>query len=334
MGQFNIYTSGDANGPGLLTGQAGTLLTLLDACLVNGYTGHAAPSPAWTKPFANSGNIGCYKQGAGCLFTVLINDNGPNVTSTTREAWGVGWENIAGIGSPVGSGTGQFPLPAQLLTSGHVVIPKSNTADAVGRPWILFADSSTFYFFCITGAATANCYQNFRFGDIYSFRGSSDSYRCMIHGQATENGLNSAGRTIDNTDRLNVANTGAANGVGCYIARPFGGSPGGSSTVGLQVGDLGKAGADGVALLGIIPSPNGPDNSYYLCPLQFVEASSVFIRGRFRGLYHVCHPLANFSDGQIIQGSNDFAGKTFQIVSLSRASGFWAVETSATLETN
>ena len=141
MGTLNIYSSatGGAGNPGLLTGQVGDLLRVLDKVLVNGWTGVAAAG--WTKPIANSGNIGCYQQGAGAGFGVVVNDNGPNVTSTFKEAWATGWESIAGIGAPVGSGGGQFPVPAQLLTTGHVVWRKSTTADGTGRAWICFADA-------------------------------------------------------------------------------------------------------------------------------------------------------------------------------------------------
>ena len=144
------FSSSDVSGPGLITGQAGSLLTILDACLTVGYSGHAI-SPLWTKPIANSGNIGCYTQGAGAGLSLLINDNGPNGTSTYKEAWAVGWESIAGIGAPVGTGSGQFPTPAQLLTTGHTVWRKSATADTATRAWQLFADSSTFYLFISTG---------------------------------------------------------------------------------------------------------------------------------------------------------------------------------------
>jgi len=334
MAQFTIYTSSDTGGPGPITGQAGSILTVFDACLVNGYTGHAAAG--WTKPFANSSNSGCYKQGSGAGFAFHVQDNGGNVTSTFKEAWATGWETITAVNATNGTGSGQFPLPTQ--NSGHVVIPKSNTADGTARPWIIFADSATVYLFVMTGAvgAAALVYCNFRFGDVYSFRGSSDAFRCMIHSQASENSLASAGRTIDNTDRQNSTTAGAANGSGFYVARPGGGAAGGASTVCLQIGDMTKGGAtaEGAALLGSIPTPNAYDNSFYLCPLQICEATSQMIRGRIRGLYHVCHPLANFADGQTFQGSNDLAGKTFMIVWQSRAGGYWAVEISNTLDTN
>src|ERR1035437_2380958 len=129
--QFTVFSSSDAAGPGLLTGAAGSLLAVLDACLVTSYAGHTLAAQ-WTKPTANAGNIGCYKQGAGAGLSLVINDAGPNGTSTYKEAWAIGWESVAGVGSPVGTGSGQFPIPAQLLTTGHDVWRKSATAE-IGR---------------------------------------------------------------------------------------------------------------------------------------------------------------------------------------------------------
>ena len=331
--QFTIFSSSDVSGPGLLSGTAGSLLTILDACLVTGYSGHSV-SPAWTKPFANSGNIGCYKQGAGAGLGLVINDNGPNVTSTYKEAWAIGWESVAGIGAPVGTGSGQFPTPAQLLTTGHVVIRKSASADATGRYWVLFADSATFYFFVASGDA-ASAYMAFMFGDVFSLKGSSDAYRCMIHGRASENN-STGGTTADNTDSIYPCAVTGANGPGMFMARSYGG--GGTSITTQKMGDMNALGAyvsnTGVAVGGFFQTPNGPDNSIYLSPVKVIELAAVSVRGRLRGIYQVCHPLANFADGQTFAGGGDYAGKSFRIVSHGINNGFWALETSATVETN
>jgi len=331
---FTVYTSSDpGNGsdqPGLLTGQAGDLLRVLDKVLVNGYTGKAAAG--WSKPFANATNSGCYKQGAGALCALHIQDNGANVTSTFKEAWATGWETITATSATVGTGTGQFPTPAQLLTTGHVVIRKSNTADGTGRPWIIFADSTTFYLFVLSGEA-ASTYNAFYFGDIFAMKGSGDAYRCIIHGNGVENsGAAATGQTVDQIFTFGAT---VASQIGAYMPRSFGG--GGTSLQVQKSGDYGKfnQGAGTVcAMAGAVQSPNGPDNSFYMVPVQIWESVSFCIRGRLRGVYQVCHAVANFADGQTIQGSNDFAGKTFQIVNKGYNGGFWAIEISATVETN
>jgi len=334
MGQFTIYSSSDpGNGsdqPGLLTGQAGDLLRVLDKVLVNGYTGKAAAG--WTKPFVNATNSGCYKQGAGSLFALHIQDNGANVTSTFKEAWATGWETITATSATVGTGTGQFPTPAQLLTTGHVVIRKSNSADGTGRPWVIYADSSTFYLFVLSGEA-AGVYNCFWFGDIYALKGSTDTYRCMIFGNGIENsGAAATGQSMDQQFTFGAT---SASMVGGYMARGFGG--GGTSVQVQKQADFAKvnAGATTVTVLhGSVQTPNGPDNSFFVAPLQVFEVAALCIRGRLRGLYGVPHAIASFSDGQTFQGSNDFAGKTFQIIKTGYNGSMWCVETSATVETN
>lgn len=120
------------------------------------------------------------------------------------------------------------------------------------------------------------------------------------------------------------------------MARSYGG--GGTSITTQKMGDMNALGASvgcvGVAMAGLFQIPNGPDNSVYLSPVKVIELVAVSIRGRLRGVYHVCHPLASFADGQTFVGGGDYAGKSFQIVSHGINNGFWAVETSATVETN
>ncbi len=320
MGQYTIYASGDASAP-TLAGTAGSLLTVLDAILVNGYGSKAAAG--WTKPIANASNCGHYKQGAGSGFHLFINDNGPNATSTFKEAWATGWETMATIAAPVGTGTGQFPTAAQLLATGHTVCRKSTTADGTVRSWICFADSRTVYFFALTGD-TAGQYYALWFGDVYSVKTTADLYNCAIYGGNVENSAVAASHRWDLQDFITTAIPGH------FVARAFGGA--GASLTLSKHGDYAKAGS--TALLGLVPTPNGPDTAYYLSPLWCTQAVSGDVRGRYRGLYHLAHAIAGFSDGQTFAGSGAFAGKTFQVLKQGPNLGMIVIETSNTVETN
>lgn len=322
--QLTMYSSSDAGGPGLMAGAAGDLIRILDACLVDGYAGKAAAG--WTHPVATAGNIASYKQGAGCLFGCVINDNGPNVTSTYKEAWITGWETVAGVGAPVGSGTGQFPTPAQLLVTGHGVIRKSVSADAVGRVWNLHADASTWLLLIDTGDAATTAF-GYYFGDVFSVNGVGDIYRCALIAGQTENSASAGVMGL-----ANIVNTAC---VGHFMARAFGGG-GGSITVGKH-GDAAKS-TNTTAFNGILQTPNAADNSYYLSPIWVHENASSMVRGRLRGVFQICHDHLGFAWGQTIDGGNDYAGKAFTIVRSLRggatSTGAMAVETSATVETN
>jgi hypothetical protein len=322
VSQFTKYTSSDVSGPGALTGATGILLALLDACLVNGYTGKTAAG--WTKPFANASSIGCYKQGAGAGLGIVINDAGPNGTSTFKEAWATGWEVVAGVGSPVGTGTGQFPTPAQLGTTGQVVIRKSTTADSTARQWELFADASTFYLFVQTGD-TSTMYYAFGFGDFYSLNSTNDAYRVFISGGSTANSATVTNYGMDITSSLNAAV------VGMYCPRAFGGT--GTSVALGKHGDTAKANAS-ATLLGGVATPNGSDASFYLSPVWITESANSNIRGQARGFYHLLHAIAGFTDGQTFNGAGAFAGKTFQVIKESGNLGMFCIETSNTVQTN
>lgn len=358
--QFIIYSSSDPNGPGLITGTTGSLITVLDACLVNGYSGK--PSAGWTKPIGNYSAsltgpsvLGCYHQPSGSGLTLFINDAGGNATSNGKESWATGWETITSLTSSntanmtgsVGAGFGQFPIPAQLLATGHVVMRKSVTADATGRYWQLFADSNTFYLFVSTGD-TAGVYYPFVFGDIFSLKGNTDGYRCAISGRWLENSAGNVTIADGGMDALCIPNgtcpllwtigSTAVTNTARFMARTAGGA--GTSILITMVADLtvcilsGANNAGYTPLSGNIQTPNCTDNSFYLSPLRVSEISAGIIRGRFRGLYQLCHPIASFSDGQTFQGAGDFAGKSFQVVLKGPNNGMWAVETSNTVETN
>ena len=379
--QFTIYSSSDTFGPGPINGLTGSLISILNACLVNGYAGK--PAVGWSKTSSLgilvsdlSGSVGavpslgCYTPPSGSMFTMVVNDMGgggvaPTNSSGGREALITGWENLLALTSSapytgsLGSGYGQFPLPTQLMM-GNVVWRKSATADTTPRSWIMFADYYTMHLFIATGD-TAGTYYGGSFGDVYSFRGSSDLFRCLLIGRAviSASGAICSGvatgalydcfdSTPINTQAVGatatLANISAFNATpGHYMARTWG-SVGGASINVSKVGDLGKAQAEGITVganqyncwvfSGAIQTPNAPDNSLYLAPIQIGEVVENCLRGRWRGMYHICHSVTSFGDGQVFAGSGDFAGKQFYVIRSGTSGGMFAVEISNTVETN
>ena len=372
--QFTIYTATDIGGPGLLTGVTGSLINILNACLVNGYTSKSAAG--WTKPFADiSASAGslpyyaCFKQASGSQFTMFVNDNAPS--GSAKEADVTGWlsmTSLSGSGSTsitnVGTGLGQFPYPGQSnnnstlysLIYGRVNIRKSNTADATVRYWVIAADAYTMYLWVLAGDI-ANTYCWFAFGDFYSLGGTSDLGRCMILGRSGENAVSVSNPGIGNDwGDLLVGSTAAWTSYaifdtpttlwsygqpGHWIARPFSGI--GVSVPFLKHGDntLTSLTWHNAGLVpnycrmdGALPYPNTYDSNAYLSYVWLGDTSNFSLRGKFRGIYQVCHLAANFSDGQILTGGGDFAGKTFMIINHGPTGGFWAVETSPTVITN
>lgn len=353
--QFTIYSSADVYGPGPVSGVTGSLLTILDACLVNGYgsgSSYYKPAAGWTKPFANSASIGCYKQGSGSQYTMLVNDVGQQ-SFGGRDALVVGWKLLLNLSSSIpmssqnlGTGYGQFPLPAQSLVSGSVVWKKSNAADNTIRNWIIAADAYTMYMWIADGV-TAGVYSQYGFGDFYSLANTSDRNCCFIIGRGIIESVIQPG--YDMGDAIALGPHYAAPSVpqitigfaGHYISGLTSGF--GGSVRFAKKGDAtfsSGSNAGGVPNViygsqsGVLASPNQSDNKFHLSYVWVVEETTVSLRGKFRGYYQVLHSAANFTDGQIINGSGDFIGKTFLIITRGFNNGFWAIETSPTVITN
>lgn len=291
-----IYRSTDTSAP-VLTGQVGSLITLLDACLVNGYGSKAAAG--WSKPYTGT-NSADYQQG-GSGFYLEVNDNGPG-TGGAREARIRGYEVMTAFNT----GTGLFPTSAQL--SAGDVIRKSATADGTARAWKLFADDRTFYLFILSGDA-AGIYISTMFGDIFSYL-AGDNYKCAIMGRTTET---AAGPPAASTDNFGSNAAFGSSVAGHYIARTYTGF-GTSTTIGKSVDAIKSGNTSSGAFVGPVPFPNPIDGGLYISPVTVHEAPVIGIRGVLRGLWQGIHPLASFSDGDTFDGQGTYATRSFEIV--------------------
>lgn len=345
---FTIYTSSDPGGPGAITGITGSLISILDACLVNGYTNR--PAAGWSKPFPNSASVyGCYKQASGSGFTLFVNDNASN---TSKEAEWTGWVTMSSIMpsgsafSNVGAGLGQFPLPQQVNTYGRLVARKSVSNDATPRVWIIAADAYTVHLWLASGDTTGNYYYC-QFGEFYSLYGTGgDSGSVIIIAKSGENTTQTAG--FEQGDGIITGPWPSAAGnemtqaqLGHFIARNAKGT--GDSLPFVKKGDFAfvatviaaNNGSGFYAPMGgVLAGPSPLDGTWTMSRLWVVDASNASLRGTVRGIWHVCHPAANFTDGQQILGSGNLAGRSFMIVKQGYNGGYWAVETSATVEAN
>lgn len=357
VSQLRIFSASDVGAP-QLTGQTGSLVALLDAVLVNGYG--ATSSLGWTKPLANdslTSSLGCWKQPSGSGLILYMNDAAPTGSTNGggKEAWVCGYESILGLTGSIfpttGTGGGQFPSGSQVFTvvsnggtanSASLWWRKSTSADNATRYWILFGDTSTFYLF-VQANDTYGVYYVMWFGDIYSLK-TNDSYKCMIHGRCADQANTSTYR-FDASDLLMLVTD--TSYPMFFMARSISGQPG--SQFVNKIGDRGKTvylslstptgdSATVSEMAGICPASDA-GNSVTISPIWVTEPGSAAIRGRMRGLYHVVHPVASFTDGQVFVGGNEYIGRTFQVVKTGPFINgtnvtLWVVETSNTVETN
>jgi len=331
--QFNFYYSSDAGATGsiVINGLSGSLLNVLNKCLVEGYVGRTASG--WTKPIADTGNVGIFKQGILSDGTnngyLHVMDNGPGAGGAI-EARITGWENITAFSTASGgvTGSGQYPTSTQLaIGSGACIARKSIAATSVQRNWIVAADSRSVYMFIQSEGTTV--YFGWMFGDIYSYKSSDqgiDAYRQIIIGRVTENStdVNTAGR-LDKQTIIGTVNTGH------FASRTYSGLASGVTLS--KHGDWTKSAGSGI-FNGVVPFPNGPDGATYLSKIWIGENASSVLRGHMKGFWHWCHPVANITDQQIISGSGTLAGRTFLAIKSTESLGVYIMETSNTIENN
>lgn len=323
------YASTDASAP-VLTGQIGSLISLLDACLVNGYG--AKPAAGWTKAYtatAQLPNTAVYTMGAGGTgFSFFINDNSPN--GNTNEASVFGWQTATGLNT----GTGQFPAQSDANARGYgngVPWRKSETADTTVRQWHVFADQTTIYLLIQTGLNYNNAlyWMGFMFGDLGG-AAVSDNYACLCMGNRQNN--------ISDGNYLNFANCGnsatdiehnaqnlAASPDGLRQAIPagkifdaqlMGGAT--SNTNGFNPGNTVGPGWNQANNI-LFPAPNAADGSMYMSPMRITSENSV--RGHMKGVWAPLHhrPL---NDGDTFTvATGNLSGKSFLALTVSVSDG-------------
>jgi hypothetical protein len=291
-----LYKSTDASAP-VLTGQVGSLVTLLDAILVNGYG--ALPAAGWTKAFSAT-NKADYRNSAtgGTGFYLDVDDTAVSTALGARSARMRGFEAMTAIST----GTGSFPTSTQ--SSVALQVYKSSTADATARAWICIADQYTFTLLTKPGGEVSG-WSTFHFGDMYSFK-SGDAYRCIIIGRALEG---NAGANLPSEEHIADLSACTAVTAGHFMPRTWAGAVQSAVQVGKHSGDNAKR--------GLIVYPNPADSSIYMSQLWVHEplTNLTALRGRLRGLWDFLHDVdAGVNDGDTFTGTGQLAGKSFIIV--------------------
>jgi hypothetical protein len=171
----------DDVGAPVLAGVAGSLVTLLRACLVGsgGIAYGGTPSAGWSESFAGSlPNVAVFRNSiaaGGCGCFVHVDDAGPGAAGA-REARARVYANMTDIATGVSDTGVQF-------------VRKSSALSSTARKWLLAADERTFWLYIWeTGDSSSG------WGDT-SILGAGDYdaidaggiYRYFILGRITEN---------------------------------------------------------------------------------------------------------------------------------------------------
>jgi hypothetical protein len=311
-----VYRSSDASAP-TLNGSSGSLIAVLDACLVTGYGAKAAAG--WEKAFSGT-NLAAYRAATGNRYYLRVDDTG------TTEARIVGYE----VMTTVNAGTAPFPTAAQ--QSGGLYARKSEVADTSARGWVVVATGTCFYFLPQTNNSDWTVdpsYQyicgQFFFGDFSSFK-SGDTFNTAII--AASGSGTSAGRLGSNAMAPNTS----PSIPGHYVCRGFDGG-GASKACGKRaLYDVTQRTPFGTSSYPSFPCVVTGD--LLVSPIVILETdagTTTIQRGVLPGLWALLNALPG-AHADTISGTGTLVGKSFQLINVSDTAtvGRAMIETSNT----
>lgn len=251
-------------------------------------------SAGWQQVFSAT-NVTCLKptvvEATGCV--LRIDDTGTlNARVRAFEAM-----------TDVSSGVGLTPMESQV--AGGLYWPKSSSANATARPWIVIADERGFYL--AVAPAGSDLYTLLYGGDIASLK-SGDAYGYLLTG-------NQADQT--NTSSVPDGCVGYSHRsarTGAYLVRSH--TAIGQSTAAQRIGAHHNGSAAdvyaGTAGYSLGTYPNGPNNGLMTGAL---ELHALGIRGTLPGLLHPVQDCGNaFATGAIVDGTGDLAGRRLMAI--------------------
>lgn len=252
--KYGLNTTGSAPS---LSGQAGALIALLDAYLVDGFLGYTPPV-GWQKVFAGT-NKAVYRSTAlGSSGMYLRVDD-----TTTTYATVTGYESM----TDVDTGTNAW---------GTVYWRKSSTGDTVTRKYLFACDEIFFVLSVGWYAGTPDYAGTVAFGDFISDI-SADGYNCWLSGDTFTNAT-----SVQASNNLGYSSAMGSTQAGQFLARSFSGSVGGVL--------VGKPGFGPVAAFGSVGFANNPslaNGDRFVSPVKIAEVSE--FRGTLPGIFQPLH---------------------------------------------
>ena len=313
---WTLYQATDAGAPSL-SGQAGSLLEVLDACLITGYG--AKPAAGWTIAFT-AGDKRVYRPGAAAKSRkfVRINDTS-SLAGGAREAGIRGFDSMTDIDT----GLNPFPDASQVsLSENSLVIRKSTSSSTVARFWRVFADDRTAILFIDHDSLTPPTLLSVYIGEYISYLPNDTHGFCLIARQHE----NDASVARENLPCSVASQATPISGLlsawpGHYMAGSVAGMAS-SVAFAKSGGVLGRFasntnfGSSYHDILGGVASlPNPTDGSILLAPflLTTVESGQSCLRGHLRGLFQFCHVASSVNDGDTFAGTGDLSGRSFML---------------------
>ena len=295
MTTTRLFQSTDASAP-VLTGQVGSLIALLQACLVGtagvayGSGGTAKTAAGWTNPYDDATNHkSAFRNslaagGTGCYLHIDDNATG---TAGAKEGFQIAYATM----SDVNTGTHPTPTTAQLALG--TIIRKSWAASSAARAWIIVADELTYYMW-IESDSTNEKENSVYGGGDYLADEAANSYRFFSLGRNTQNVATGCCGTFEMTISGLAAPT--LDQLGLWLGSGY--ALTGASVAAAFAYFSWLAG--GYAIGGSMsllsdPSP-GAGKRYYIPAIVICEST---IRGRLRGVYLPLNNVSSVARGTV-----------------------------------
>ena len=294
VAQFAGATPAGLNGNKVILSATGTSVTFAapgvpDGAATGTITSKAAPA-GWQELFAGAlANVIALKpsvvEATGCVLRV---DDAGTINARVRA-----YEAM----SDISTGVGMTPLESQ--AAGGLWWPKSATANATARAWILVADARGFYL--AVAPAGGDRYTLLFAGDIASLK-SGDAYGYLLTGnQGDQTNASSVPDGCVGCSHRNAR-------TGAYLVRAY--TAIGQSTAAQRLGAHHNGSAAdvyaGTAGYSFGTYPNGANNGLLTGALELHAAG---LRGTLPGLLHPVQDCgASFATGATVDGTDDLAG--------------------------
>ena len=306
----------------MLTAASGTLVAILDACLVDGFGSKAAAG--WTKEFAFSTTKAAYKQGVGSNGFLLRVDDSVGVIVRVRA-----YESMTDLDN------GTNPTPSDLLKDGGGFMHKHDDQPSNGgvRRWVLVATEKAFWFQTQMTSAESWGYSSLTFFGDYAHSGGTGEFATMLicanradqYGQPTGTDLSLGRDDLVGTAAHFATPMYNPTLSGHYIMRSWHGI--GGCKLASKRGDLSTCPRNDIYYLEYnggwrkyyrlgaeqgVYFPNSPDGNIFMSPIYLHETNCHI--GRLPGVMQHAHAQGAFGQGTIVSGSGEFAGRTFYSV--------------------
>ena len=307
VAQFAGATPAGLNGNKVILSVTGTSVTFAapgvpDGAATGTITSKAAPA-GWQELFAGAlANVIALKpsvvEATGCV--LRVDDTGAiNARVRAYEAM-----------SDISTGVGMTPLESQ--AAGGLWWPKSATANATARAWILVADARGFYL--AVAPAGGDRYTLLFAGDIASLK-SGDAYGYLLTGNQGDQ--TNASSVPDGC----VGYSHRSARTGAYLVRGY--TAIGQSTAAQRLGAHHNGSAAdvyaGTAGYSLGAYPNGANNGLLTGALELHAAG---LRGTLPGLLHPVQDCGtSFATGATVDGTDDLAGRRLLAIRTGPSAG-------------